>query len=207
MSNNIKKFLEQSWLLVVLSFFFGLLIAITNAQWDPLIQQNKIDKLNKLMTGMLGDAKTFEKVLENADITLESSKAMKVSVYKAISESGQVVGWAFNCEGSGFADKIELVVTLGADAKEFKGYDVLFSNETPGFGDQIKFDYFRNQFMGAPAKKLELSKAGDAEKIDDQIIAITGATVSSNAVVAIIDNYIEPVKKLLNEKGLVQNVN
>jgi len=43
---NIKYFIEQSWLLIVASFVFGLLLAVTNAAWQPRIIQNEIDKFN-----------------------------------------------------------------------------------------------------------------------------------------------------------------
>ena len=43
---KIKHFIQQSWLLIISSFLFGLLIAIANAAWSPRIEQNKIDKLN-----------------------------------------------------------------------------------------------------------------------------------------------------------------
>ncbi len=202
-----KHFIEQSWLLIVSAFLFGLLIAVANAAWAPRIEQNKIDKLNRLMKGMLTEAKTFELIAEDVVIKLAKGKKAKSNIYKAFSETGQCIGWAFNCQGSGFADKIELVVTLDADAKNLAGYDVLTSNETPGFGDQIKFDYYRAQFRGAPADKIELLKAGNAEKIDDQIIAITGATVSSEAVITIINNYVSQIKEQLITRKLITNEN
>ena len=38
---------------------------------------------------------------------------------------------------------------------------------------------------------------------DTEIIAITGATVTSDAVVTIFNNYIEQIKTKLQEKGLL----
>jgi len=53
MLKNIKYFAEQSWLLIVASFFFGLLLAVTNAAWRPMIVQNEINKFNSLARDML----------------------------------------------------------------------------------------------------------------------------------------------------------
>jgi electron transport complex protein RnfG len=97
------------------------------------------------------------------------------------------------------------VLTVDAGFEKLAGFDVLASNETPGFGDKINKDFFRSQFIGAPAVKLEMAKAGDDKKIDAEIIAITGATVSSDAVVTILNNYIGQVKKHIKEKGLIEN--
>lgn len=115
------------------------------------------------------------------------------------------VGWAFVCEGSGFADKIKLVLTVDAAFENLVGFGVLASNETPGFGDKIKNNYFRTQFIKAPATKLVLSKTGDDKKIDSEIVAITGATVSSEAVVKILNNYIRQIKTYVQEEGLLSN--
>ncbi len=202
---KIKYFIQQSWLLIISSFCFGLLIAITNAAWSPRIEQNKIDKLNRyLIGGLLPEAAEFE--LE-AELEIESARGKKVksNIYKALSSQGECVGWAFNISGPGFADKIELVVAVDGDFQKFAGFAVLASNETPGFGDQIKLPYYRNQFAGAPAEELELVRTGDAEKIDSEIVAISGATVSSEAVVKIINNAITQVKDQMQKKGLIGN--
>jgi electron transport complex protein RnfG len=203
MLKHIKHFIEQSWLLIVSSFIFGLLLAAANAAWMPRIQQNKIDKLNRLMGGLLVGAEEFEPAVAQLEVSLPKGRTAKSDVYKALSSDGLCIGWAFVAEGSGFADKIELVVAVDENFERLAGFDVLSSNETPGFGDQIKLDYYQDQFENAPAMKLELSKTGDNEKIDSEIVAITGATVSSQAVVDILNNYIGQVKEQLSAKGLI----
>ena len=203
---KIKYFIQQSWLLIVSSFFFGLLIAIASAGWSPRIEQNKIDKLNHLTADLLPEAKHFID-LDTLDIVIEvesaKGKRKKIKVYKAVSEADECVGWSFNAAGSGFQDKLELVVAVDKDFQSIAGFDVLASNETPGFGDKIKYDYFHDQFVGAPAEKLKLVKTGDAKKIDSEIVAISGATVSSEAVVKIINNSITQIKNQMQEKGLI----
>ena len=82
---------------------------------------------------------------------------------------------------------------------------MLSSNETPGFGSRIEEDYFGNQFKKAPAEKFELVKTGDDKKIDSEIVAISGATVSSEAVVKIFNAYIEQIKEQLRAKEVTDN--
>jgi electron transport complex protein RnfG len=207
MLKHIKHFIEQSWLLMTSAVFFGLLLAVTNAAWRPRIIQNEIDKFNNLAGAMITDANSFEIVLEDVEIISAKGKPVKTKIQKAISADGQCLGWAFVCEGAGFQDKIKVVLTVDAAFEKLAGFGVLFSNETPGFGDKIKNDYFKNQFAGAPAVELTLSKSGDDKIIDSEIIAITGATVSSEAVVTILNNYIAQVKKQMKEKGLIENAN
>ncbi len=202
---RIKHFIQQSWLLIVASFFFGLLIAVTNAALSPKIEQNKINKRNRLVGALLPEAEKF--ILLDEDIEIESlrGKKEKIEVYQAMSEEDECVGWSFNAAGSGFADKIELVVAVDKDFEKLAGFDVLSSNETPGFGDQIKYDYYRDQFAGAPAEELKLVMSGDPKKIDAEIVAISGATVSSEAVVEIINNFLTQIKEQMQKKGLIGN--
>ncbi len=200
---KLKHFIQQSWLLITASFFFGLLIAVTNAGLSPRIEQNKINKRNRLVGALLPEAKNF--IPLDLEIEIESLQGQKetVEVFKALSETDECVGWSFNAVGPGFADKIELVVAVDKNFEKLAGFNVLASNETPGFGNQIKFDYFRDQFKGAPTEGLRLETSGDNTKNDDaEIIAISGATISSEAVVDIISNAITQIKEQIKRKGL-----
>jgi electron transport complex protein RnfG len=202
---KIKYFIQQSWLLIVAAFCFGLLIAVTNAALSPKIQQNKVNKLNSRAIELLPKAKDFIPISSEIEINSPQGKKQKVTVYKAVSKQGDCIGWTFNASGPGFADKIELVVAVDSNFRKLAGFDILASNETPGFGDQIKNDYYQNQFDGAPAEELTLAKTGDPKKIDEEIVAITGATVSSQAVVKIINNSLIQVKKQLQQHGLIND--
>lgn len=202
--HSIKRFFEQSWLLIVASFFFGLLIAITNVALSPRIERNKTSKLYELASGLLPNATGFTAVTESIEIKALDGKSQELTVYQAAANN-QTIGWVFQVIGSGFADKIELVVAVDAAFETLAGFDVLSSNETPGFGDRIKDSYYRDQFKGAPTEGLTLVKTGDPETIDSEIVAISGATVSSAAVVRAIDHYLPQVKSQLQKKGLIGN--
>ncbi|HOK95955.1 MAG TPA: FMN-binding protein, partial [Anaerohalosphaeraceae bacterium] len=85
---------------------------------------------------------------------------------------------------------------------------VLRSNETPGFGDKITIKpedggFYQPQFIGAPVETLTLTKTGDASKIDSEIVAISGATISSEAVVSILNASLLPVKEAMRQQGLL----
>ena len=205
MPKHIKYFIEQSWLLIVASFAFGLLLAVTNAAWRPMIDQNEINKFNRLAGDLLRDADDFKIAVEGVEVDTGKGRKIKTDIKKGVSADGECVGWAFVCEGSGFADKIKLVLTVDAAFEKLAGFGVLASNETPGFGDKIKNDYFRSQFIGAPSAQLVLSKTGNDKKIDGEIVAISGATVSSEAVVEILNNYIRQIRTHLQTEGLLNN--
>lgn len=203
--SKIKYFIEQSWLLLVSSFFFGLLIATANSAWSPRVEQNKKDKIANLMKGLITNASTFETAIEGVEVPGERGKVEKTDIYKGIGSDGTTAGFAFIAKGMGFADKIELVIAVDPKCEKFYGYKVLAANETPGFGDKIKDNFFSDQFKDAPAGKTELLRIGNAQTIDDKIVAISGATVTSTAMVKIFNTYIDKVKEQLQQKGLISN--
>lgn len=206
MSNSLKLFFRESWLLMLSAAIFGTLLAVVNAICAPNIAQNEINKFNNLAKEVLPDGQKFEPLQEKIMIDLGKGKTALADVRKGLDASGNCIGWAFKAEGSGFSDKIRLVV--GADAKfeTITGFGVLACSETPGFGDKItiKDGPYQPQFNGIPAAALTLNKIGDRGKMDTEIVAITGATVTSRAVVDIMNTYVIQIKKQLQEKGLIE---
>ena len=202
---KIKHFIQQSWLLIISAFFFGLLIAIANAAWSPRIERNEEEKKYSRMRELIGDANSFEIAINRVEIPGEKGKILRTDIYEAFDSNGISVGFAFVAEGPGFQDEIKLVIAVDDKCEKFFGFKVLSSNETPGFGSKIKEEFFGEQFEKAPVGKLDLVKAGNAEEIDSQIVAITGATVSSEAVVKIFNKYTDKIKEQLQTEGLIGN--
>ena len=163
---------------------------------------------------LISDANDFQIVVENAEIRDEKGKIETTNIYKAVDSDGNIIGFAFVASGPGFADKIKLVIAADAKFEKYLGFKVLSSNETPGFGSKIAIDDpksdldYVDQYKGAPTGKFELIKTGKVsviEKIDDQIVAISGATVTSEAVVKIFNMYTQQIKEILQQNGLIGN--
>jgi electron transport complex protein RnfG len=203
---KLKYFLRESWLLLASSFCFGLLIAMTNAALSDRIEQNKAAKLNDLTKALVPGAEVFQPVEADIQVKLPDGAQEKAKIFEVLSGDKQRLGWSFNAHGSGFAGPVELVVAVDREFEKIMGFDVLASSETPGFGDQIKSDYYRKQYAGAPAEQLALTKTGNPGVADTQIVAITGATVSSQAVVDIVNTFLTQIKSQMQEKGLVGHV-
>ncbi len=203
--DKVRFFLRESWLLIVASGVFGLLLAVTNAAWQDRIEANRRQKFESRAAALLPQADAFVE-MDPIHVELGGGKTDVAQVRKAVRGPEQTcVGWAFAAKGSGFADKIELVLAVDPAFETLRGFAVLSSNETPGFGDKIKNAYYQDQFKGAPAETLTLVKTGEPATIDDQIVAISGATVSSQAVVDIINGYIGAVRDAMQEKGWIND--
>jgi electron transport complex protein RnfG len=208
MLTKIKYFFEQSWLLMVGAIVFGLLLAVTDAAWKPRIEQNVADRFNALAGGLIPEATRFESIPKPVTIDI-NGKPTRVDVKQGFTPAGRLIGWAFVCEGSGFADKIRLVIAVDAAFEKMAGFGVLFSNETPGFGDKINIapaagGFYQPQFIGAPVVPLTLTKTGDPATVDAEIVAISGATVTSQAVVDTLNVWILPIKEAMKAQGVLE---
>ncbi len=180
----LADFVKKSWLVVASSLVFGSLVAGVYGTLEDRIAKNAEEKLNREMQALLTTAKTFEYDAEK-------------QVYVGKDADGKTAGYALTAEGGGFADKIGLLIATDAAAEHVLGIVVLSSSETPGFGDQATKPEFKNQFIGAPTTKLAVAKDGDRGVVDDTIIAITGATITSEAVVKIVNDAVIALKEKL----------
>ncbi|EGV52918.1 FMN-binding protein [endosymbiont of Riftia pachyptila] len=91
-------------------------------------------------------------------------------------------------EGPGFQDTIKLLYGYLPEQRKIVGMEILDSRETPGLGDKIFKDKdFVANFDGlAVDPQIKAVKKG-SKSAPYEIDAITGATISSKAVVRIIN--------------------
>jgi len=164
---------------------------------DPLIQENRKKELREAIFVVLSEAKDYT--------TLEKGNDKeKIVVYKGIDADGKLVGIAFIADGGGFQGNIRIMVGLSTDYLKLKGIKVLEQNETPGLGNRIKEPAFEDQFRGLEIKpKVEYIKYRKPEK-PNQVQAITGATISSEAVVKNINNAVERVLKNFPQEEILK---
>lgn len=186
------SFLKESWLMVAVSVFSGLAVAAVYNVEKPRIEQNARDFLSRSVLDVVPGGATVE----------PASLDGLLGVYKVFDGSHRFLGWGVEAEGAGFQGLIRLVVGLDPKAENVTGIQVVASDETPGLGANIKEDNWRSQFGGKPVTEpLEVVKAQPTRP--QHIHAITAATISSKAVVAIVNSKVAQVKdRLAKEAGL-----
>ena len=107
-----------------------------------------------------------------------------------IYSDGAGVGYAFLAVGKGYGGDIDILIGL-EDETTIKGITIISQSETPGLGSRITEDSFANKFAGLNIEDVALTKDGG------EVDGITGATISSGAVVdAIRTTVMEKIKSL-----------
>ncbi|MBN2474435.1 MAG: FMN-binding protein [Pirellulales bacterium] len=198
-------YVSQAWLVIVLALLYGGALAGVQTTLGPRIAENKksetYDVIPHLVEGA-ARAKTTERTVTGA------VDGKPHPVYRAVTGDGTLCGWALPATGLGFADRIDLLIGLCADASTITGIYVLEQKETPGLGNLIGTDEFRGQFAGKRADEpIQVVTAGPVA--GNEIRALTGATISCDSVAdivnATVENLREPIRQLGAQEPLEPN--
>lgn len=181
----IKDALALTLITLVAGVALGGVYEITK---DPIAKQEaqaKAEAYEQVFT----DAAAFEEV--EMDDTLiqtirdqldqEGYKAQSIEeVMRAEDQSGEMLGYAFTVVTSeGYGGNIRFSMGVQNDGT-LNGISILSIGETAGLGMNADTPAFKDQFVGKQVEKLQYTKNGATQ--DDEINAISGATVTTNAM-------------------------
>lgn len=167
--------------LVGVGMLCGLLIAVVFEGTLPIIEKNKAEALEKAVFAVIPSA------VRRETIELDGGE-----IYAAYDENDKLAGVAIEASAMGYADVLTLLYGYDPHAETIIGMQVLTSKETPGLGDKIEKDEAFLQQLAAldarvddsgTAMRNRIVTVKNGTKTDPwQIDAITGATITSNAV-------------------------
>lgn len=109
--------------------------------------------------------------------------------------SGKRIGVAVTEEQPGFQEPMVLMIGFEPESGSLLGFSVLDQKETPGLGDKIEKDSsFVAQFGGREAPLRGVKRAPENP---NEVQTITGATISSRAVIRIINQALAKWRPLI----------
>ncbi len=167
-----KDILIPTVTLFVICLIVSALLAGTNFLTKGPIAENELKKSQEAMAAVCPEAVSFEEI-----------SSSDYQAYKALSESGETIGCAVTVTSKGYGGDVAVMVGISkADGGMVTGVEILSHSETPGLGANATSEAFRNQFKDNPSlhgfSVVKDGTGGTEGKID----AITGATITSNAV-------------------------
>jgi len=188
-----NEIVSYSLRLFIITFSVALILAVGNHITADRIEQLTIQLQNDARKSVLPEAADFDEVpLEGLG---RGEYKLVNSVYEGKNE-GATVGYCVNVVPKGFGGAIDIMV--GVDIKgKITGIKIISSSETAGLGSKAERPEFLQQYIGkSTANTLKVIK--NATPKDDEIEAISGATVTSNAVT----DGVNAAAQLVNEKIL-----
>jgi electron transport complex protein RnfG len=118
-------------------------------------------------------------------------------VFEGFDAAGKPVGFGISGNGPGFADNIGLIFGWDPRTGQVLGMKVLESKETPGLADKITFDTSFIAGFGRAAAPLVGVKHGRETGDRHEVDMISGATISSSAVIRIINGRVDALGPVL----------
>ena len=183
--------------LVGIGLICALVIVTVFESTSPIININKKRALERAVYRVLPHALSFTAYTLDSDNTLKKAADNNTpKVYACYNAHRELIGFAIPAHGMGYQDTIQLLYGYSTQSRSIEGMVILQSRETPGLGSKIEENGFLGNFRrinisltpgaGQLEHPLELIK-NIPKSHDWQIDAVTGATVSSQAVVAILN--------------------
>jgi len=185
-----KEILKITLNLVIFYLVGGLILAVVYAKTSPVMYRNGVIEKEQALKKLMPEADRIEKL---GDWSVHE----KHGEYYAAKKGGAVIGYLIQSYGKGYSSYINTLIAVDKDFRVLK-INILGHAETPGLGDEIETDGFKNRFAGKDAGHLKVLRTETTEYVQ----AISGATISSRAVAEdAVKSGVEFLKKTLQEKG------
>ena len=157
------------------------ILGTVNQITAPIIATNEIKAEEDAMKALITEAESFVTVDEVQDEAVK-----KLCIAK---QGEETVGYVLRMEPNGYGGAIKMLIGIDPEGK-VKGISILSHAETPGFGANAEKESFKGQFVDRKTP-LAVSKGSAGE---NEIAAITGATITSAAVTDAVNTASEFVK-------------
>lgn len=183
-----KDILKLGLILAVFAVVSCLSLALVNSITDPVIKARKMAESAAAMKQVFAEAAEFEPV---KDFTAKEGSVVFRSVNLAKKADGSLLGAVVEAEGPTY-DKA--VILVGVDMSySVTGTVILELSDTPGFGQKANEGGYMNQYIG--------KNASDAFAVGDDIAAISGASISSKGIAAIVKSAVNEAKTIIKENA------
>lgn len=188
-----NKIIKNTLILTAITLVSGLLLGVVyDITKAPIAAAQEAAK-QEAFQAVLPEAESFENYeafdAESAAALLaENSFASDdiTEVAEGVDGSGETVGYVVNVTShEGYGGDIQISVGIAADGT-VKGIEMLSISETAGLGMKAAEADFKDQFKDKKVERFSYTKSG--EEGDDMIDAISGATITTNAVTNAVDS-------------------
>lgn len=167
----------------------GLLSQVSN--WAaPQIEKHMQEAIRRAIATVHPEGARSEKVATDS-----------MELYRVFGHDDTPAGYAMSVTGNGFSDKITLMVGVTEDLESITAIEILKQTDTPGLGAKIVEPEFRDKFRNLRTVPQVVCTKND-NPAPNEIQAITAATITSKAVVDIVNAHMDILKKVKTEMGL-----
>lgn len=171
-NSTVKEIIIPAISLFLICLVATALLGFTNQITAPKIEQLAIETENNAKKEVLSDAVDFS---DKMTATLDETE---YSYYEGLDSDKNVIGYVFTTSAKGYGGDIKVMVGVDKSGS-VTGVSILEISETAGLGMNAKNESFLKQFL---SKNGEISVIKNGTPADNEISALTGATITSKAM-------------------------
>ena len=175
------EILRVGIILFAITALAALVLAYVNGLTAPIIEEQEVAKMQEAMAKVLPTATSFEEI----DFDLTEYPCV-TQIYK-----GENSGFVVMASPKGYGGAISMAVGVDTDLM-VTGISIISQSETAGLGAKCVEPDWQKQFIGK-TENISVSKNGAK---DNQIDAISSATITSKAVTKGVNEAISAVKAI-----------
>jgi electron transport complex protein RnfG len=192
MKENIRSIITLTLITLIAGALLGYVYELTKEPIAAKTLEAKLEAYHKVFP----EAADF---MEDADFGSDAARSVLDSAgypgetidecLAAVDASGSRLGYVMSVTTSeGYGGDIRISMGVGTDGV-LKGIEILSISETAGLGMKADTDEFKNQFSGKNVSKFSYTKSGASA--DYEIDALSGATITTNAMVNAVNAGLE----------------
>lgn len=179
-----KEMMKNTAIMLVITVVAGLILGLIYQVTKEPIAEQEARKKREACQEVFQDAAAFEAVeVETVDEAAWNEEGYGQEsideVMRASDASGNLLGYVITVTTKeGYGGDIQFTIGVRTDGT-VNGMSILSISETAGLGMRAE-EVLKPQFAGKHAEKFAYTKSGAAS--EEQIDAISGATITTNAV-------------------------
>lgn len=174
-----KEMMKNTGILLAITLIAGLLLGLVYQVTKEPIAEQEAKAKQEACQEVFQDAASFA-LIGVETMTVEGYAQESIDeVMEAKDASGELLGYVITVTTKeGYGGDIQFSIGVRLDGT-VNGMSILSISETAGLGMRAE-EVLKPQFAGKKAEKFEYTKSGAAA--ENQIDAISGATITTNAV-------------------------
>ena len=192
--DKIKSFFKSNFeiitptaVLTIICVVVTLALSSTNLLTAGKIEALAIETQNKAMAKLIEADEYHE---------LPATTSFGDITYNAAIRDGDTIGCIFVTEANGYGGVVSVMTAVDMEGKVIAVEILAAADETPGLGQNVTKEYFYTRFNGMSGD-IVVQKAGTAKKENNEIDAVTGATISSEAVKTAVNQALDYAAEII----------
>ncbi len=188
-----KPMIKITFTLAIVCTLAAAGLAAVNQVTQKAIKENSQKELQESLVKIFPAAEHFESVslpTPSAGNLKEGKDFSLLELYQA-KKGDNKIGYVFKVGTQGYGGQITLLIAISTQDQKMIGMKILEHQETPGLGSEITSSRFLNQFLEKPLT--------DPYQLNQDIQALSGATISSKAIVRACQGVLTFLKEGANQ--------